>query len=570
MFSRIAAGATVLLAVLLAWATPANAELTVSGASLTGGSVFERGMAVVREPMSGDVWVAAATVSQDFPEVGHGFGSDRGGSALIRYGADGFVRSAAFLPEEIEVVKDMDLAPDGSVVLTGLGEVDRSNSLSLDPFVAKVAADGSGFEWLRSLSDRMDWVAATAIGPDGSIYAAGTRPNPSPAVYGGSTVLKLGPQGNSILYQAPLGAGSQSHPEDIAVDADGGAVILVQAFKDELPVIDGFHGYHGGTFDAYIARISPNGSRQTYGTYVGGGAVDRPSALAIGPDGGIYITGSTESANFDFVRPIDRQLRGTGPPSGGQDRDAFVSKIAPGGQGFEYSTLLGGIGTEEGNDIEVMESGSAVIVGTVSGTGPPVVGSNLSTDPGTGRIDAFITRMTPSGTSLSASTPFGGLAQDSGDAVALSGSGDMWLTGTSGSADLPGLRTPGPNGAPDVMVAQFEYTPEVVDPVVRAKRVQRQGRPTVQVTARAGAAEAVEVRAKGMLKAKGSNGTFKPVSKRSRFGKLGRVVLRLNRKQSDEMLDRGSARVTLRFTLEDEDGDIARRRVHVKLTRSPR
>ncbi|HEV2175955.1 MAG TPA: SBBP repeat-containing protein [Terriglobia bacterium] len=107
---------------------------------------------------------------------------------------------------------------------------------------------------------------------------------------------------------------------------------------------------------------------------------------------------------------------------------------------LSYSTFLGGSAFDEGFGIAVDSSGNAYVTGeTLSTNFPTTAGAfQTSCDHGcsTGS-DAFITKLNPSGTALVYSTYLGGSSTDYGQSIALDGSGDAFVTGTTTSVDFP-------------------------------------------------------------------------------------------------------------------------------------
>src|SRR5206468_4862599 len=102
-----------------------------------------------------------------------------------------------------------------------------------------------------------------------------------------------------------------------------------------------------GGFDAFVTELGADGSALVYSTYLGGRGDDRGQAIAVDASGAVYVAGSTASADFPVVDALQ--------PTGFQGTDsfgrvlpnAFVTKVAPGGQALAYSTYLGGTGADE-------------------------------------------------------------------------------------------------------------------------------------------------------------------------------------------------------------------------------
>lgn len=100
-----------------------------------------------------------------------------------------------------------------------------------------------------------------------------------------------------------------------------------------------------------------------------------------------------------------------------------------------YSTILGGVGSERGLSIDVDASGAAYVTGWSTSPDFPTFAGYDSTHAGIS--DAFVTKLSPSGTSFVYSTFLGGSADDTGDAIAVDASGAAYVLGGSFSADFP-------------------------------------------------------------------------------------------------------------------------------------
>ena len=102
---------------------------------------------------------------------------------------------------------------------------------------------------------------------------------------------------------------------------------------------------------------------------------------------------------------------------------------------LEYSTYLGGSGTEAGTAITVDTSGNAYLTGSVSGldfpTASPFQVANA------GGEDVFLTKLNAAGSALIYSTYLGGSGEDGGGAIAVDASGNAYVTGDTNSTDFP-------------------------------------------------------------------------------------------------------------------------------------
>ena len=122
-------------------------------------------------------------------------------------------------------------------------------------------------------------------------------------------------------------------------------------------------------------------------------------------------------------------------------QDAFVTKLNASGSALAYSTFLGGTDGDNGFGIAVDEEGRAFVTGfTQSADYPTTPGAFDTTYNGNG--DAFVTKLNASGSALAYSTFLGGTSSDVlvSSAIAVE-SGRAFVTGQTVSANYP--TTPG-------------------------------------------------------------------------------------------------------------------------------
>jgi len=132
-----------------------------------------------------------------------------------------------------------------------------------------------------------------------------------------------------------------------------------------------------------------------------------------------------------------------------------------------YSTFLGGAGSDSANAIALDAAGKIYIGGTTSSASTFVESSGTKEGPGGGPSDFFIAKIDPTQSgaeSLLYLTFIGGSGDEEGGSIAVDGSGNVAIAGTSTSLDYPvtdsSVLTTAANGSPvnDAAITEIDPT----------------------------------------------------------------------------------------------------------------
>lgn len=168
----------------------------------------------------------------------------------------------------------------------------------------------------------------------------------------------------------------------------------------------------------------------SYSTYLGGGDDDLGTALALDSTGHLYVTGITRSVDFPLANPYQASNPGY--------YSVFIAKLNPAGSALVYSTYLGGSGFDSGLDLDVDSFGNAYVTGETDSTNFPTVNPLQPSNAGGSQpYDAFVAKLSPSGSALLYSTYLGGSGYDRGESIEVDSSGNMYLAGPTTSTDFP-------------------------------------------------------------------------------------------------------------------------------------
>jgi hypothetical protein len=231
-----------------------------------------------------------------------------------------------------------------------------------------------------------------------------------------------------IVYSTYLGGNNNDYGYGIAVDDSGNAYVTGYTTSTDFPTQNPYQTDQPCE-DAFVTKLSPSGNSLIYSTYLGGGSTDCGYSIAVDGAGNTYFLGSTLSADFPVMNAYDNTFNGGW-------NDIFVAKLSPSGDTLLYSTFLGGVSYDIGSSIAIDDDGDAYLAGYTASSNFPMVNSYDASYNG-GAYDAVVAKLSPSGSDLLYSTYLGGNLTDHAFAIAADKSGNVYVTGVSGSANFP-------------------------------------------------------------------------------------------------------------------------------------
>lgn len=455
-----------------------------------GGSGEDVGNSVTLDS-SGNVYITGRTTSNDFPVV-DGWQDYRAGARdafVTKYSPTGeMLYSTYFGGSGAENALGIGLDASGAIYVTGVtSSVDlpvKNAAQSTyggggqDGFVFKLTPAGDDLVYSTYLGGTgFDQSRTIAVDADGYAYVAGNTgsldfplSNALQPNFGGGIsdafVTKLDSNG-ALVFSTYLG-GTTNQGDDfdsgrgIALDASGNIFVAGET-RGGFPVTSGAFqtAYGGGLNDLFVAKLSSDGARLIYATYVGGSGSDQSQLvigtssgihgkiIAVDRDGSAYITGDTESSDFP--------VRNAYQPFKAGNVDAFVLKLNAAGSDVVYSTYFGGSGFETARGIAITPGGRAWIVGSTASSDLPVR-SPFQFTFGGGAFDAFIAEFSRQG-QLRFASYWGGGGLDAGWSIATDRLDGVTATGETTSLNFPTQNATQPSysgGTTDAFVLRLQ------------------------------------------------------------------------------------------------------------------
>lgn len=270
-------------------------------------------------------------------------------------------------------------------------------------------------------------------------------------------ISKYDSSGTNLLYSTYIGGIGCDVPTSTIVDSNGELVILcitssadfpgaINTFSGGTTVGPGtFHFFNGGT-DISVLRLSANGNAIIASRYMGGTSNDGLMTdatplthnygdhfrgdLNLDSDGNIYVASTTSSSNFPTANAYQSTY-------GGGELDAVVFKLSSNLTTIEWSTFLGGSGTDAAYSIQRDSLNNVIVAGGTTGSSGPAT-TEFPTTTGVlnetelndeNDIDGFVSYIYNAGDSLIASTYLGTENYDQVYFVQIDGEESVYVLG---------------------------------------------------------------------------------------------------------------------------------------------
>ncbi len=373
---------------------------------------------------------------------------------------------------------------------------DQLNGTAANVFVSKLDPTGSMLVYSTYLGGTGDyWYKDSGLGiavdSHGDAYVTGyTGSSDFPVTAGAyqvenkaaaasdarsAFVTKLSANGSGLVYSTYLGgtgfnsgvARDGDFGTGIAVDASGNAFVIGSSYSQDFPVTSGAFQATNKAWpirqsNPFVTKLNALGTARVYATYLGGTGIsqggpiyyygaDYGTGIAVDSSGDAYVTGYAHSSDFPVTpnafQQVNRAHNGING-TGGADTNAFVTKFDPSGGALFYSTYIGGSGNpyygDQAAGIAVDPAGYAYITGYAGSSDfPTTAGAFQAVDPMLyNQISGFVTKLDLDGSDLVYSTYLAGTGGyralgDLAAGIAVNGSGEAYVVGTTISSDFP-------------------------------------------------------------------------------------------------------------------------------------
>lgn len=354
--------------------------------------------------------------------------------------------------------------PSGAVYLTGqtvsadfpltVGAFDTVFAGANELFASKISATGGTLVYSSYVggSGSEQIGEQTIVDTAGRVlFAAGTNSSDFPTTAGAfdatsngaqdGVLIRLAPDGAALTLSTYLGGSLNDRTRGVALGGDGSIFVCGETSSTDFPTTpDDFDVINNGTQDAFLSKLTPDGSGLVFSTYLGGATSDTAAAVHVNGAGEAFVAGTTNSDDFPVTPGAFDVVRESG--------EAFVTRFSALGTALVYSTLFGGTSAEFLTGLAINAANQAVIVGTNSGP-IPLTPNAVDTTQVLG--EGFVAVLSDTGTSLVYSSYLGGDSSDQANDVVFDPFGDIIAMGFTFSPNFPVTANapfPGPGGGP--------------------------------------------------------------------------------------------------------------------------
>ncbi|MGB6943711.1 MAG: SBBP repeat-containing protein [Bryobacteraceae bacterium] len=268
------------------------------------------------------------------------------------------------------------VADDGTVFIGGVTQSTNFPGLRAARFGAGGPPDGF-ISQLRPGDPRslktvllggknVDHISGLALDKSGNLFASGYTSsadfplkNAVQPRFGGAMdafLIKLRVSDWSLLFSTYLGGAKMDGAYGMSLDSSGNPIVSGVTESTDFPATpSAFQPRLRGLIDAFVTKLSADGTRILWSTYYGGSKANSDQFLggsvAVDEGGRVWLSGMTNSPDLPTRNPSQASY-------GGGDFDGFLAAFSSDGAKLCYGSFIGG----RGHDIlEGLAAGSGKV-----------------------------------------------------------------------------------------------------------------------------------------------------------------------------------------------------------------
>lgn len=376
---------------------------------------------------------------------------------------------------------------DGDYVRFALGTYNPSVELVIDPELIFATFSGS-------VTDNFGMTAT--YGYDGTAYSGGmiygnAYPTPDPNAFDVTSnftvqnvansvttdvfVSKYSADGTTMLWTSFLGGGDNAQGTEtvhsMICDLDNNLYLFGATSSYDFPMQGGYQTTHAGGasffvnsnganfgtagIDMFVSKLSANGHNLLGSTYMGGSNNDGVNYNVFGGNyapnqydslttnygdqfrgeimidslGNCLVASCTRSADFPVLNAVQATLGGM--------QDGVVFRLSSDLSTLQFSTFIGGSNNDACYSVKIDSSYNIVFAGGTSSTNLQATAGAYQATYNGGKVDGFVGKLNPSGTSLQRITYLGTSNYDQAFFVEVDRDDNVFILGQSRGGGFP-------------------------------------------------------------------------------------------------------------------------------------
>ncbi|MHA1927733.1 MAG: SBBP repeat-containing protein [Candidatus Thorarchaeota archaeon] len=319
----------------------------------------------------------------------------------------------------------------------GAYQVDRTGGD--EPFIAKFTPAGDLVFCTYLGGSQYEHITSIIADADNNIVVGGTTQSTNFPVTldayqstnaGGfdGFLAKFSTDGSELLYSTYFGTAGTEWIYGIDFDASGNYLFSGWTTGTGQATVGVVQTSNGGNQDAFVARLSSNGTSLQMFSYFGGTSNDRVTHMTADSAYNMVISGVTQSDDLPVTSGAFNETYGGGG-------DAYVAKIAADGSSTIFATYIGGADEDYGIGCDIDSDGNILVSGFTESTDIQILNAVQPTY-GEGSYDIFVAKFSGTGTGIFV-TYFGGNKSERAWDVRVDNNDDVLVVGRTFSDDFP-------------------------------------------------------------------------------------------------------------------------------------
>lgn len=336
-----------------------------------------------------------------------------------------------------------------------LGKYDPKRKLVIDPVLFSTFIGGTEDE-------RAYGVAADSTG---NLFVVGSTSSANFTTSNGSYdqtfagggmdgfIVKLNSTGTQRIFSTYLGGNAADAALRVQTDPSGNAYISGTTRSRDFPTTGGApqRELKGGQ-DIFLCKLSAQGDRLLYSTFLGGTLDESVSTILVDSNGAALVGGTTNSNDLATTpNAFQKTTRG--------GSEGWFAILNPQGTATAYLSYMGATGNDTLNAVALSSSGNLYFTGQTDSPNFPTT-SDAWFPSITGGVDAYLVRLNADRSAIEYATLMGGKNTDAGTEIVVDRSETVLVAGTTSSTDFPTVTpraSPYRGGATDIWLVQFNF-----------------------------------------------------------------------------------------------------------------